>query len=168
MRVLALLLLVALLAGCSAVSLPFGSNETTVANVPRERQVDPQAAVALINEVRKTRGRQPLAADPRLSAIAQETARELAERDRLKTELHTKRGLKRRLEEADYEAKRVAENLSAGSPTLALTVEGWRQSRRHRGNLLSRGFTRAGIGLALTEEGDFKSYWVLILAEPQE
>lgn len=166
MRVV-VLVLVLVLSGCGMLGLG-GSGPSTVPNVARERSVDPAEAIRLINARRERRGRQPLVVDARLNRVAAETARELARRDKLLTELHTKKGLAERLDEAGFPAQRAAENLGAGYPTLALAVEGWTGSRRHNRNLLNRDVSHAGIGLALTDEGDFKSYWVLILAKPAE
>jgi uncharacterized protein YkwD len=142
--------------------------DATVPNVPRERSVNPARAAQLINAYREARGRDAYAVDPRLNAIAAETARELARRDKLKTEMHTSAGLGRRLREAGYPAMRAAENLGAGYPTLKMAVEGWKGSREHNRNLLRRDMTHMGIGLALTDKGMFKSYWVLLVAAPDD
>lgn len=157
-----------LVASCGVGNmLPFGNKPTTsVPNVPRERSVDPARAIALINQHRKAKGRPPLTVDPALSAIAAETARELARRNTLRTEMHTSKGIADRLEKANYSASRAAENLGAGYPTLVLAVEGWKSSSGHNKNLLNRELTHAGIGLALTDKGDYHSFWVLILATP--
>ncbi|MEM0908537.1 MAG: CAP domain-containing protein [Pseudomonadota bacterium] len=164
--------LCAVCAGCglSRLSLNFGEEKpaATVPNVPRERSVDPNRALALINEHRRSKGRSTLTHDPRLSAIARQTARELARRNTLRTEMHTSAGIARRLDDANYSAARAAENLGAGYPTLVLAVDGWKTSRGHNKNLLNRDMTHAGIGLALTDKGQYKSFWVLLLAEPDD
>lgn len=166
MRLVTLTLALALLLpACSMLNLG-DSAPTTVPRVARERSVDPAEAIRLINAHRARRGRAPLVVDPRLNRIAADTASELARRDQLRTELHTRDGLARRLEKANYEVDRSAENLGAGYPTLVTAVDGWKASRRHNRNLLNPDMTHAGIGLALTDQGDFKSYWVLVLARP--
>ncbi|MCF3935767.1 CAP domain-containing protein [Acuticoccus sp. M5D2P5] len=162
MRSLLLILVVTVLASCGGP----GKDGMTVPNVPRERSVSPAAAAQLINAHRAAHGRQPLTVDPALNAVAAETARELARRDRLKTRMHSGPGLARRLDAAGYPALRAAENLGSGYPTLVMTVDGWENSRGHNRNLLNPDMTHMGIGLALTDEGIYKSYWVLILAEP--
>lgn len=169
MRALAVLLVAAALSGCGMLGLGGGDKPSaTVPNVPRERTVNPARAAELINAYRAERGRPALAVDPRLNAIAADTARELARRDQLKTEMHTSRGLGRRLDAAGYRAVRAAENLGAGYPTLVMAVDGWKGSRGHNRNLLRRDMTHMGIGLALTDKGVFKSYWVLLLADPDD
>lgn len=165
MRIVLFLCAALALSGCGMLGIGGGPTET-VPNVARERSVDPAQAIRLINAHRATRGRSPLEVDAALNRIAAQTARELARRDQLSTEMHTAKGLARRLDGADYAFARAAENLGAGYPTLVMAVDGWKASRSHNRNLLIRDITRAGIGLALTDAGQFKSYWVLILARP--
>lgn len=161
------LILVLALAGCGVFKIGFGEDPpATVRNVARERSVDPSRAATLINAHRAARGLSPLTVSASLNAIAANTARELARRDKLKTELHTVAGLQRRMDKARFGASRAAENLGAGYPTLAMAVEGWKKSSQHNRNLLNGEMTHMGIGLALTDKGQFKSYWVLLLAVP--
>ena len=169
MRWLTVVAVAAVLSGCGALDL-FRDEKTTttVPAVPRERSVDPQRAAELINAHRQARGRPPLRVDPRLNAIAARTARELARRNQVKTEMHTTRGLARRLEAANYRAARASENLGGGYPTLVTAVEGWKGSREHNRNLLNREMTHMGIGLAVTDRGKLKSFWVLLLARPDQ
>jgi uncharacterized protein YkwD len=169
MRLLVLVLSALVLASCGGLNLPFGKPpKATVANVPRERTVNPEEAARLINAYRATRGRPPVSTEPRLTRIAAETAQKLAGRNKVKTEMHTPEGLMRRLEAAGYPDVRAAENLGAGYPTLALAIDGWKGSSDHNRNLLNADFTEMGIGLALTDKGPFHSFWVLVLATPGE
>lgn len=166
-RVLAFAL-VLILGGCGWLGL--GADDRlniSGSRIARERSVDPSRAAELINAQRTASGAAPLVVDPALNAVAAQTARELAQRDRLKTDMHTAAGLGRRLRAASYDADRAAENLGAGYPTLAMAVDGWKASRGHRKNLVNPELTRMGIGLALTDKGEFHSYWVLVLAKPK-
>lgn len=163
---LALVCLAPLVTGCGVPSLFSEKPPATVPNVPRETSVDPARAAALINAHRAAHGLAPLTVDPALNRIAAQTASELARRDTLKTQMHTAAGLGRRFDDAGYDAERGAENLGAGYPTLALAMEGWKSSSRHDRNLLNEEMTHMGIGLALTDAGQFHSYWVLLLARP--
>lgn len=151
--------------GCGLLGLGGTDRTATVDRVARERSVDPQRAMALINAHRSARGRTALVLDAELNAIAATTAAELARRDRLKTEMHTASGLAARLGNR-FRAERAAENLGAGYPTLAAAVDGWKASAPHNENLLNGELTHMGIGLALTDKGQFHSYWVLLLARP--
>lgn len=168
-RLILVSLLCLALSGCGMLNFGWGEKpEATVPNVPRESTVDPARAAELINEYRRSRGRPALQVDPRLNAIAADTARELARRDQLKTEMHTSEGLGRRLDAARYPARRAAENLGAGYPTLVMAIDGWKGSREHNRNMLRSDMTHMGIGLALTDKGVFRSYWVLLLAYPED
>ncbi|MBJ3778342.1 CAP domain-containing protein [Acuticoccus mangrovi] len=167
-RTLLLLALCLPVAGCGLLGIGGDSPQATVPNVPRERSVDPARAASLINAHRAAHGRGALTVDATLDRVAADTARELARRNKLKTEMHTASGLAKRLDAAGYPAVRAAENLGAGYPTLVMAVDGWEGSRQHNQNLLNPEMTRMGIGLALTDQGQFKSYWVLILAKPDE
>ncbi|MEM7695355.1 MAG: CAP domain-containing protein [Pseudomonadota bacterium] len=166
------ILLCAALAGCGGLPrLGLFEDEkppATVKNVPRERSVDPNRAVALINAHRTSKGRGTLRHDPRLSQIARETARELARRNTLKTEMHTAVGIGKRLDGDRYRASRAAENLGAGYPTLVMAVDGWKTSKGHNQNLLNPHMTHAGIALVLTDKGPYHSFWVLLLAKPDD
>lgn len=155
------------LSGCGYIGLGGRDTPATVDRAARERTVDPDRAAELINAHRVARGRSALVVDPELNRIAGETAAELARRDRLKTGMHTASGLSRRLA-GRFEAQRAAENLGAGYPTLETTVAGWKGSSGHNANLLNGELSHMGIGLALTEKGQFHSYWVLLLARPDD
>ena len=169
MRILLVPLLCFGLAGCGLFGLGGGDGPAaTVPNVPRERSVNPAEAARLINAYRAERGRPPLRVDARLSAIAAETARELARRNQVKTEMHTPEGLGQRLRQAGYPAARAAENLGGGYPTLAMAIEGWKDSRGHNRNLIRRDMTHMGIGLAVTDKGKYQSFWVLLVADPDD
>lgn len=52
----------------------------------------------------------------------------------------------------------LGENIASGYPTAAAVMRGWMHSPGHRRNILSRKFTRIGLGLAYTDNGT--PYWV--------
>ncbi len=147
------------LAGCA------GSPElTSVPATKRELTVSPAAAASKINAYRAKKGLAPLAVDPALNRIAQQTADELAARDTMATSMHTDRGLMVRLDNAAYPHSAAAENLGAGYPTLDWAIKGWQGSGGHNKNLLKKHMTHMGIGLKVRGSGKWQSYWVLILA----
>lgn len=51
----------------------------------------------------------------------------------------------------------VGENIAAGYPTPEAVVAGWMNSQGHRENILSRGYSEIGLGLAAG--GKYGSYW---------
>ncbi|MEM6849869.1 MAG: CAP domain-containing protein [Pseudomonadota bacterium] len=166
LRHLTLVLAAVMLAGCFSFGLQDAKLEPIPRNAERERTVNAGEAIRAINGFRISRGRAPLRMDPKLNAVAASTAREMARRRQIKTEMHTTAGLQRRLDAANYPASAAAENLAGGFPTLDQAIEGWKGSRGHRRNLLNRNVTHAGIGLVVTDSGH-RSYWVLLFARPE-
>lgn len=161
---LAAMLAAALLAGCGMLG---GTDDfRTVPNQPRQTSVDPGEAARMINAYRASRGRNLLTVDPTLNRLARDMALVMAAQDGRKARMHSAEGLRARLEAAGYDHVAAAENLGSGYPTLALALDGWRGSRGHNRNLLNPNVTHMGIGLAVTDKGPYKSYWVLILAKP--
>ena len=160
-RGLALLAMLVLLAAC-------GSDPETVPYQPRETSVNPASAAAKINAYRASRGLAGLAVDPVLNDIAAQTAREIAGDPGRRSELHSGAGIQQRFEAAGYAILGAAENIGKGYPTLDTAIAGWQGSRGHDRNLLNEDMTRLGIGLALTDADSFKSYWVLLLAAPDD
>src|SRR5260370_31988100 len=73
-----------------------------------------------------------------------------------------------RLKGSGYRAHTAAENVGAGYHTLAQAFSGWRDSPPHRANMLLKGATRMGIAAAYAPNSQYKVYWALILAEPEE
>jgi uncharacterized protein YkwD len=161
LRGLVLLALLALIAAC-------GSEPQTLPYQPRETSVNPASAAAKINAYRASRGLAPLTVDPVLNRMAAETAREIAGNPARQRELHSNAGVQRRFEAAGYPILGAAENIGKGYPTLDTAIAGWQGSRGHDRNLLHEDMTRVGIGLALTGADSFKSYWVLLLALPDD
>lgn len=52
------------------------------------------------------------------------------------------------------------ENIAAGYPTAAQTVEQWMNSEGHRANILNPAFHELGVGYAYEEYSTYHHYWV--------
>jgi uncharacterized protein YkwD len=98
--------------------------------------------------------------------LAQAQAEVMAKRDKL--DHGAGKPFEQRLKTSGYDAKRAAENISAGYHTLAEAFSGWRDSSPHRANMLLASATRMGIAAVYTPASKYKVYWSLILAEPDE
>jgi uncharacterized protein YkwD len=98
--------------------------------------------------------------------LAQAQAEVMAKRDKL--DHGAGKPFEQRLKTSGYDAKRAAENISAGYHTLAEAFSGWRDSNPHRANMLLASATRMGIAAVYTPASKYKVYWSLILAEPDE
>jgi hypothetical protein len=113
------------------------------------------AIVEMTNEFRQENGRAKVRPNPSLAAAAQAFATYLAQSGKFAHDADGRQPTDRVLA-AGYRSCMIAENLAAhidnrGITTLRLareTVAGWKDSPRHRQNLLAPFVTEIGIGLA--------------------
>lgn len=129
-------------------------------------KLDDAAAASMISGYRANNGLPAVMLDPELTRLAQAQAEIMAKRDKL--DHGAGRPFVARLRASGYDAKTVAENISAGYHTLAEAFSGWRDSTPHRANMLLKGATRMGIAAVYTPGSKYKVYWALILAEPDD
>jgi uncharacterized protein YkwD len=116
---------------------------------------DAAAAAALISSYRASYGLGPVSVDPRLNQAAQSQAAVLAGTGQL---THGDFGARM----ARYGVRgQAAENLSAGTYTIADTVALWIRSPGHNANLLLPGVQRIGLGRSAWS---FGSSWALVLS----
>jgi uncharacterized protein YkwD len=129
-------------------------------------EVDAAAAASMISGYRSNNGLPAVAIDPELMRLAKAQAEVMAKRDKL--DHSAGKPFNVRLKASGYDAKRAAENISAGYHTLAEAFSGWRDSPPHRANMLLAGATRMGIAAVYTPTSKYKVYWSLIVAEPDD
>ncbi|MDQ0314053.1 CAP domain-containing protein [Amorphus orientalis] len=129
-------------------------------------QVDAASALGLINSYRTNNGLAPLTLDPALSAIAQDQADLLAERDSIQLSLAGERAIDARLKAAGYSAASSVESVSAGYRTVAEAFSGWRELKSHNANMLNPEATRFGIATAYAPASKYKVFWAAIFAGP--
>jgi uncharacterized protein YkwD len=129
-------------------------------------QLDAAAAASMISGYRTNNGLPVVALDADLMQLAQAQAEVMAKRDKL--DHGAGKPFVQRLKASGYDAKRAAENISAGYHTLAEAFSGWRDSNPHRANMLLTGATRMGIAAVYTPSSKYKVYWAMILAEPDD
>ncbi len=129
-------------------------------------QLDAAAAASMISGYRTNNGLPVVALDADLMRLAQAQAEVMAKRDKL--DHGAGKPFVQRLKASGYDAKRAAENISAGYHTLAEAFSGWRDSNPHRANMLLTGATRMGIAAVYTPSSKYKVYWAMILAEPDD
>ncbi|HXX08742.1 MAG TPA: CAP domain-containing protein [Pseudolabrys sp.] len=169
MRVIRLLLAIAgmtVLVGCADTYMP-KSEPSFYRNLAQPgAQLDAAAAASMISGYRTNNGLPTVELDPELMRLAQAQAEIMAKKDKL--DHGAGKPFVQRLKASGYDAKRAAENISAGYHTLAEAFSGWRDSNPHRANMLLGGATRMGIAAVYTPASKYKVYWSLILAEPDE
>ncbi len=119
------------------------------------------AMIAALNRTRSEAKRSSVKADPKLTRVADEFARDLAAR-------HTVDGKNRDgqspfdlLKEQGYRARTFGMSLSSGESDPAQVVKSSLERREDRETLLAH-YDRVGIAVAVDEDGI--PYWVVILA----
>ena len=120
---------------------------------------DASEAAALISRYRIARGLSPVSADARLNRAAEVQARAVAETGELSHGAFATRM-------ASFGVGGVsAENLSAGSRTVAQAVARWQASPRHNDNLLMPEARHVGLARADSPGAGYGRYWALVLAQ---
>jgi len=165
-RISAALLVLLMVGGCADTQVPKGEPSFYRNLAQPGAELDAGSAASMISGYRANNGLPAVALDPELMQLAQTQAEVMAKRDKL--DHGAGKPFVQRLKASGYDAKRAAENVSAGYHTFAEAFSGWRDSNPHRANMLLAGATRMGIAAVYTPASKYKVYWALILAEPDE
>ena len=120
---------------------------------------DAAEAAELISAYRLSRGLGPVSVDARLSSAAEYQAREVAEAGRLSHGAFASRMERFAIGGVS------AENLSAGSDSVAGAVARWKTSPAHNENLLLKEVRRVGLARADSPGLGYRHYWALVLAQ---
>ncbi|HEX9881767.1 MAG TPA: CAP domain-containing protein, partial [Hyphomicrobium sp.] len=123
--------------------------------------LDPQAALAAINEFRAEKGLKPLVLDDRLSRAATMQSEAQAGRSWIGHSGSDGSTPKARALRAGYHAKIASENVASGQKSFGDVLSFWKQSSGHRTNLLRPNVTAIGVAMAKTKSG--RPYWTLVL-----
>ena len=123
--------------------------------------LDPQAALAAINEFRAKNGLNPLVLDERLSRAAAVQAQAQAARSWIGHDGADGSTPKARALRAGYHAKIASENVAAGQKSFSDVLHFWEESSGHRENLLRPNVTAIGVAMAKNNNG--RPYWTLVL-----
>lgn len=157
MRLLALLLAgLGLIAGPAAVPAHAAAPAVTAATIAQEKRV-----VQLVNLHRARAGCPALRVDARLVRAARGHSQDMARRNYFS---HTTPGgttAPTRIAKQGYPRGAYAENIAAGTPNGAATVNAWMRSPGHRANILRCSLRAVGVGLA--RGGRYGTYWTMDL-----
>lgn len=129
-------------------------------------QPDATAAAVLISNYRRSHGLGAVRIDPELMRLARQHAQAMAAHNVLGHNVGAP--FEERVRRSSLRARFVAENVAAGQRTLAEALAAWRDSPGHRANLLAPEVTRIGIGMARAPGSQYRVFWALILASPDE
>ncbi len=157
-RTLLVSLLVALVALTAMAPSPAHAHpEQRVAPPSARAALDLPPALAkvlvLVNKARKAHDRRPLKATACLTnEVAQPWARHMAD-----TENMVHQDLNVIFEKCEGLSS-AGENIAAGYTTASAVMNGWMHSPGHRRNILRRSFTKIGLGVARSADGN--RYWV--------
>lgn len=166
LRLALTVLILAVLGGCADTYVPKAEPSFYRNLAHPGAELDAVAAASMISGYRANNSLPAVELDPVLMRLAKEQADVMARRDKL--DHGAGKPFVQRLKASGYDAKRAAENISAGYHTLAEAFSGWRDSSPHRANMLLAGATRIGIAAVYTPASKYKVYWSLILAEPDD
>src|SRR5499433_132973 len=154
------------LGGCTGTDVPKGE-PSFYRNLARPgAELDAAAAASMISGYRANNGLPAVELDADLMRLAQAQADVMAKRDKL--DHGAGKPFVQRLKASGYDAKRAAENISAGYHTLAEAFSGWRDSSPHRANMLNQNVTRMGIAAVYAPNSKYKVFWSLIMAAPDD
>jgi uncharacterized protein YkwD len=140
------------------------------------RPTDPRPAIdiaawiaqiyELTNQQRVQNGLHPLSINPKLVAIAQIQADQMAQFGKLQHTISEARypDMRSRAEAVGYELEWLGENLAFNYPDPEGVVQAWMLSYHHRDNLLFAPFTEMGLAITLDSFG--RPYVALELGRP--
>ena len=121
------------------------------------------AVIQSVNTERATRGLPGLKQDPELAAAAQAHACEMGKRGYFSHEGRNGSTVMTRAKRQGYKACLIAENIALGQGDVAQVMASWMGSKGHRTNILRRGVSDTGVGVAL-QNG--RLVWVQVFARP--
>jgi uncharacterized protein YkwD len=129
--------------------------------------LNPDAALAAVNEYRAEKGLGALKLDARLTAAAKAHSRDLANGDRISHYGSDGSSPWDRVARAGYEASLAAENVGTGQATLAEVIKGWKGSPAHDKNLLLADAQDMGIALVQNPKSEFRTFWTMVVGTSQ-
>jgi len=128
-------------------------SELFMKNVPKQSQ----DVLALVNAERQKAGLSPLSFSDKLTAVALEKARDMAENNYFSHESPTYGSPFQMLQQYGIRYSTAGENIAAGQRTPAEVMQSWLNSSGHRANILNSAYTEIGIGYY--EGGNYGTYW---------
>ncbi|MDL2301693.1 CAP domain-containing protein [Lachnospiraceae bacterium OttesenSCG-928-D06] len=114
-----------------------------------------EQVVKLVNEEREKAGLSPVVLDESIESAALVRAKETE-----KSFSHTRpngQSFSTALKEAGVNYRGAGENIAMGQKTPEEVMEGWMNSTGHRANILSKNYTKIGVGYYQNARGT--SYW---------
>jgi uncharacterized protein YkwD len=114
-----------------------------------------------ISAYRRANGLSAVKSDGRLAAVALKQAQAMASTGSV---THGAGGIFA-LRVASLRKSRAAENIGAGFLTFAEMLKQWKDSRRHRENLLMPGARRVGIASVANPNSPYRKFWAMVITD---
>lgn len=174
-RIVFLASICAVLGGCASsgtsslsnINIGLGGDEEqakAAVQAPAGPQLDPEAALRLINDYRAKKRLKPLELDPRATKAAAMLAEDMAKHDRMSHYGPNNQDVGKRLTAAGYPYRMCAENIGVGQQSMEEMIEGWKKSPPHSKNMLLADARQAGIAMEYAPNTKYKTFWTLVLA----
>jgi len=127
-----------------------------------------RAVLDRVNAERRSAGRRPLSADPRLDVAAERHAQDMLARGYFAHASPEGKTVRQRALAAGYKWHTIGENIAEGQLSVEEVMKSWMESPHHRENILSRDFTQMGLGVAMGEgPKGFRVEWVQTFGWPE-
>lgn len=143
-----------LLAGCSA---------TTLAPIETGSSADTtQAALPVINSLRRRNGLSSLFNDPVAANAARDHAIRMARYGKMSHQLGADKTFLARMKRLDVPLP-AAENIATGQDSTEEAMAAWTRSKHHLENMLGR-YTGVGVAMAKNTGTGDRLYWAMVLS----
>ena len=123
-----------------------------------------QAALPLVNSIRRRRGRPALSVDAAAASAAKDQAVRMSRYGKMSHDLGDDRSFLARMKRMEVRLP-AAENIATGQDTVEAAVDAWLKSPKHLENMLGN---YRGLGVVVarnTGTGD-RPYWAMVLSNP--
>ncbi len=130
------------------------------AAVPNARDGEVKMMCRQINSFRALNGVAPMKMSSSLNNAASWMGSDMANKNYLSHTDILGRAYSTRLAAFGFVGNWVAENIAAGAPDAATTLEMWKNSPPHRANLLNARYNVMGVGRGYNASSTYDSYWV--------
>jgi uncharacterized protein YkwD len=130
----------------------------------KQTAMDPQEALRLVNDYRKSKSLPPLTLDNDLTVAASALAADMAKHDRLSHTGPNGADLGKRLAAAGYIYELAAENVGVGQRSLAELMDKWKKDASQSRNILLPDAKQMGIAYVSRPNTKLRTFWTLVVA----
>lgn len=118
--------------------------------------------IEIVNQERQNAGLSPLAYDEQITYAATHRSFEMAANDFFDHIRPNGTNCFTVMKEYGISYRTAGENIAAGQRTPEKVMKDWMNSEGHRKNILTSGFTKIGVGIAVNQSG--RLYWTQLFA----